>query len=103
MVFRQDLLSLLTQLDECLGRSDVARLKFLCSDIVPKAKLENVTRGLHLMQELCKLDRLGPDNRILLNQLLYKIGRYDLLRTLGMQKTVVERTFGSPHGIPSSR
>ena len=102
-VYRQDYRVLLKQLDDCLGHSDLVRLKFLCADIIPKARLEQVSRGVHLMEELTKQDRLGPGNLLLLNQLLYKIGRHDLLRMLGIPKAAVERTFGSPQGITPNR
>ncbi|ELT91797.1 hypothetical protein CAPTEDRAFT_220640 [Capitella teleta] len=102
-VYRQDLLVLLKQLDECLGRNDLVRMKFLCADIIPKGQMEQISRGIHLMEELIKRDRLTPGNLLLLNQLLYKIGRHDLLRTIGVNKTLVERTFGHEQGILQNR
>ncbi|XP_043097680.1 caspase-8 [Puntigrus tetrazona] len=77
------------RIDENLTSNEVAQLKFLCADLIPKRRMETVTDAKELflrMEEQALLD-----DRLLVPELLITIGRLDLLGILGMSKVDVER------------
>nr|ACP41139.1 caspase 8 [Tubifex tubifex] len=80
-----DYRKLLIDVHENLVSRDLAALKFLCSDIMPVAVLERVTSGLELL-DLLETRRyiVAADNVLFLAELLYYIGRKDLLRKLNV-------------------
>ncbi|KAI4885383.1 hypothetical protein NFI96_020334 [Prochilodus magdalenae] len=77
-------LQLLHQIDEELTKGEVAALKFLCTDLVSKKRLEGVKDAKDLFLQLNEQALL--DDRFLLAELLHTIGRYDLLRLLDTNK-----------------
>lgn len=79
----------LHDIDEELTKSDVAALKFLCMDILPKKRLENVKDAKDLFLRLEEQALLN--DVYFLADLLHTIGRKDLLQLLGTD----ERKIGS--------
>ncbi|XP_035376410.1 caspase-8 [Electrophorus electricus] len=79
----------LHEIDEELVKSEVAALKFLCTDFVGRKRLETVKDAKDLFQRLDEQDSLGEGH--LLAELLYTIGRYDLLVSLGTSKAEVRK------------
>ncbi|TSK62579.1 Caspase-8 [Bagarius yarrelli] len=85
----------LHKVDEQLQKSEVAALKFLCMDHLGRKRLENVKDAKHLFTQLIEQDLLS--NELFLPDLLYTIGRYDLLSKLGTNKTCVSRSLENTH------
>ncbi|NWR72377.1 CASPA protein, partial [Centropus unirufus] len=86
--FRQQLLLI----DQNLVSEDVSALKFLCTDLLPFKKLENVKSALDIFQLLIDEDYLSKEDTFLLAELLYRIKRYPLLKILGYTKEEVEES-----------
>ncbi|XP_007230922.3 caspase-8 [Astyanax mexicanus] len=76
-------------IDEELTKSEVAALKFLCSDVISRKRLENVKDAKDLFLRL-REQALLDDPRFLA-ELLYTIRRNDLLTFLGTNKREVNR------------
>lgn len=95
----------LHEIDEDLTSSEVAQLKFLCMDIIPKKRLETVTDAKELFLRLEEQALL--DDGLLVPELLITIGRFDLLGILEMSKNNVERNLlqrdASIKGVSSYR
>ncbi|XP_072297166.1 caspase-8 [Eucyclogobius newberryi] len=70
----------LSKVGEELDSSDVASLCFLCSDVITRKRLENVTDATRLFDRLEEKGLL--DNDAYLSQLLQTIGRNDLVDIL---------------------
>ncbi|XP_016364456.1 caspase-8-like [Sinocyclocheilus rhinocerous] len=77
------------KIDENLTCNEVAQLKFLCMDLIPKKRLETVTDAKELFLRLEEQALL--DDGLLIPELLITIGRLDLLGILEMSKDDVER------------
>ncbi len=71
---------ILKEIDEELDSQEVAAMCFLCRDNVPGAKLEKVTRGLNVIIELESKGLVSATSNQFLLEVLYRIGRLDLLR-----------------------
>ncbi|NXN34595.1 CASPA protein, partial [Nycticryphes semicollaris] len=84
--FRQQLLLI----DENLVAEDVAALKFLCTDLLPFKKLENVKSALDIFQLLMTEEYLNEEDTFLLAELLYRMKCHSLLKKLGYTKEKVE-------------
>jgi len=70
-----------------LGQRDIASLKFLCSDFISVSKIEQIKSGLdivQMLQQMCLISQ--PDNVHFLAELLWLIGRIDLLYKLNSSK-----------------
>jgi len=66
-----------------LGRRDLESLKFLCSDFFPVSKMERLRSGLDIVQSLQQMCLISPpDNVYFLAELLWLVGRVDLLHKL---------------------
>ncbi|XP_042581513.1 caspase-8 [Cyprinus carpio] len=93
------------QIDENLTSGEVAQLKFLCMDLIPKKRLETVTDAKELFLRLNEQALL--DDGLLVPELLITIGRFDLLGILEMSKDNVERNLlqrdASIKGVSSYR
>jgi Death effector domain len=77
--FHQTMLDIQSQLAKC----EIDALKFLCCDYIPLGRLENVKYAIQLINELtrqCLIET--PDKVSFLAELLWHLGRYDLLRKL---------------------
>lgn len=77
------------EIDEDLTSSDVAQLKFLCMDLIPKKRLEPVIDAKDLFLRLEEQALL--EDGLLVPELLITIGRLDLLVILDKTKEEVER------------
>ncbi|XP_048056550.1 caspase-8-like isoform X2 [Megalobrama amblycephala] len=77
------------EIDEDLTSSNVAQLKFLCIDLIPKKRLETVIDAKDLFLRLDEQALL--DDGLLVPELLITIGRRDSLVILGTTKEEVER------------
>nr|XP_055068330.1 caspase-8-like isoform X4 [Misgurnus anguillicaudatus] len=82
-------LQMLLEIDEDLEKGEVAQLKFLCTDLVQKKRLETVTDFKDLSQRLEEQELL--DDGLLIPELLITIRRLDLLKILNTSKEQVER------------
>lgn len=74
-----DFSSCLYEIAEHLGRDELAALKFLCLDHIPKRKQESIEDALMLFQELQERGLLEEGNLSFLKELLFLINRLDLL------------------------
>ncbi|CAM4622231.1 hypothetical protein PO909_006026 [Leuciscus waleckii] len=79
----------LHEIDENLTSADVAQLKFLCMDLIPKKRLETVRDAKDLFLRLEEQALL--DDKLLVPELLITIGRLDLLVILKTSKEEVNR------------
>ncbi|KAK7144445.1 hypothetical protein R3I94_010763 [Phoxinus phoxinus] len=79
----------LHEIDENLTSTDVAQLKFLCMNLIPKKRLETVIDGKDLFQRLDEQALL--DDQLLVPELLITIKRRDLLGILKTSKEEVDR------------
>lgn len=77
------------KIDQNLTSIEVAQLKFLCTDLIPKKHLETVTDAKDLFLRLEEQALL--DDGLLVPDLLFTIGRLDLLAILESSKEEVER------------
>ncbi|EOB05063.1 Caspase-10, partial [Anas platyrhynchos] len=84
--FRQQLLLI----DGNLGAEEVAALKFLCTDLIPFKKLENVQSAVDIFQLLMAEDYVNEEDTFLLAELLYRIKCNFLLNKLGYTKEKVQ-------------
>lgn len=82
-------LSKLHEIDEGLTKSEVAALKFLCMDYLGRKRLETVKDAKDLFIRLSEQDLLA--SKLFLSDLLYTIGRYDLLSILDTDSKCVRR------------
>ncbi|MCJ8729934.1 hypothetical protein PDJAM_G00111740 [Pangasius djambal] len=82
-------LSKLHEIDEGLAKSEVAALKFLCMDYLGRKRLETVKDAKDLFLRLSEQALL--EDEFFLSDLLYTIGRYDLLPVLDTNKNNVSR------------
>lgn len=81
--------SLLTIYNQ-LRNSEFQSMKFLCSDIISDAKMEQFQNVLELFQELEKLGKIGePNNFMMIAEMLLHIGRSDQLKTLNLTKEMI--------------
>ncbi len=67
-------------IDEELKKKDILFLKFLCKDVISQAEIETITRGIHLIEQLQIRRQITQDNVWFLAELLYKVGRADLVK-----------------------
>ncbi|XP_053926137.1 caspase-10 isoform X2 [Cuculus canorus] len=77
-------------IDENLVAEDVSALKFLCTDLLPFRKLENVKSAVDIFQFLMDEDYLNKEDTFLLAELLYRIKCYPLLMKVGYTKDKVQ-------------
>ncbi|NXY45937.1 CASPA protein, partial [Ceuthmochares aereus] len=75
---------------ENLVAEDVSALKFLCIDLLPFGKLENVKSAMDIFQFLMDEDYLNKEDTFLLAELLYRMRCYSLLRKLSYTKDKVQ-------------
>ena len=72
----------LFKLSNRLTNSDVKKLKFLCSALLPRRNLETINTGFELFTALEGIEELSPDKLDTLEQLLKALKRGHLLRPL---------------------
>jgi len=79
-----------------LGHRDIASLKFLCSDFFPVSRMERIRTGLDIVESLkqkCLISE--PDNVLFLAELLFLVGRIDLLCKLNVSQDDVRSSLSS--------
>ncbi|NXB10503.1 CASP8 protein, partial [Cnemophilus loriae] len=82
-----------------LDTAELAALKFLSREHVPRRRLEAARSPHDLFEALHEKDVLEAGNLAFLRELLYRIGRIDLLVThLGSSREQVERELRAPGG-----
>lgn len=74
----------LQDIDEDLKKRDVEDLKFLCTELISEAKLENCTRGLDVFDELMNQGFITTQDGSLLIELLVYLGKIKKVRQLGV-------------------
>ncbi|XP_036401141.1 caspase-8-like isoform X2 [Megalops cyprinoides] len=89
--------NVLHTIDSELESENVAALKFLCSDIVPRKQLQKVRDGRDLFLKLEERGLLG-DDCLIVAELLITIQRFDLLRHLRLTRVEAERSLSSRRG-----
>lgn len=78
--------SALLSIHDQLRSSDFESMKFLCADLISGGKMEKIKSALHLFEHLQNQNKISANNVLLLGELLYRIGRSDLLKNLQMSK-----------------
>ncbi|NWR53721.1 CASP8 protein, partial [Regulus satrapa] len=82
-----------------LGEAELAALKFLSRDYVPWGRLETIRSPCDLFEALKEKGLLEVGNLAFLRELLYRIGRIDILVThLGSGREQVESELRAPGG-----
>ncbi|NWW35075.1 CASP8 protein, partial [Panurus biarmicus] len=92
-----DFLKLLFEVSEALVTEELAALKFLSLEHVPRRKLETIQEPKAFFEVLQEKDMIGVGNLSFLKELLYRISRIDLLTThLGSSREEMERELQIP-------
>ncbi|XP_063050137.1 caspase-8-like, partial [Engraulis encrasicolus] len=92
----EDNLKLLLEIDQELDSAEVKSLKFLCSDVIGRKPLETVIDAQVLFKRLSEQGKM--DDMSFLEELLYTINRFDLLRRFKKSRQQVETAVQSnPH------
>ncbi|NXG04287.1 CASP8 protein, partial [Sakesphorus luctuosus] len=87
----------LLAVSEELGQAELEALKFLSREHVPRGRLEAARSPHELFEALRECGALEAGNMALLRELLYRIGRIDLLAAhLGSGREQVERELREP-------
>lgn len=73
---------MLLEISEKLAHEHLAKLKFLCGNIIGKKKSEEITSGVQLFDCLIERAEIGPDNTELLRKLLTGVGQQALLEII---------------------
>ncbi|NXH56115.1 CASP8 protein, partial [Rhabdornis inornatus] len=89
----------LLAISEELDEAELAALKFLSREHVPRRKLEDARSPHDFLETLQEMGVLEAGNLAFLRELLYRIGRIDLLVAhLGSSREQVERELRAPGG-----
>ncbi|NXW75568.1 CASP8 protein, partial [Hirundo rustica] len=91
-----DFLKVLFEISEALVTEELAALKFLSLDHVPRRKLEAIQEPKAFFEVLQEKDLIGVGNLFFLKELLYRICRIDLLTSLGSSREQMERELRIP-------
>nr|UCK81519.1 caspase-8-like protein [Arenicola marina] len=83
---------MLKTISDALSKYDIAALKFLCSEIIPSSKLESLHNGLGLLGQLEDRRYITPLQCQFLAELLFRIGRRDLVKRAGFNLAAVKTT-----------
>ncbi|NXS28734.1 CASP8 protein, partial [Pomatostomus ruficeps] len=87
-----DFHKLLFEVSEALVTDELAALKFLSLEHVPRRKLEAIQEPKAFLEVLQEKDMIGARNLSFLKELLYRIGRIDLLTAhLGSSREDMEK------------
>ncbi|XP_010404904.1 caspase-8 [Corvus cornix cornix] len=93
----RDFRKLLFEVSEALVTDELSALKFLSLEHVPRRKLEAIQEPKAFFEVLQEKDMIGVGNLSLLKELLYRIGRIDLLTAhLGSSREEMERELQLP-------
>lgn len=92
-----DFLKLLFEVSEALVTEELAALKFLSLEHVPRRRLETIQEPKAFFEVLQEKDMIGVGNLSFLKELLYRISRIDLLTApLGSSREEMERELRVP-------
>ncbi|NXS85887.1 CASP8 protein, partial [Erpornis zantholeuca] len=92
-----DFRKLLFEVSEALVTDELSALKFLSLEHVPRRKLEATQEPKAFFEVLQEKDMIGVGNMFFLKELLYRIGRIDLLTAhLGSSREEMERELQLP-------
>ncbi|NXY53681.1 CASP8 protein, partial [Callaeas wilsoni] len=92
-----DFRKLLFEVSEALVTDELGALKFLSLDHVPRRKLEAIQEPKAFFEVLQEKDMIGVGNPSFLKELLYRIGRIDLLTAqLGSSREGMKRELQVP-------
>ncbi|NXO20473.1 CASP8 protein, partial [Cisticola juncidis] len=92
-----EFLKLLFEVSEALVTTELAALKFLSQEHVPRRKLEAIQEPKAFFEVLQEKDLIGPGNLSFLKELLYRISRIDLLTAhLGSGREEMSRELQVP-------
>ncbi|NXO83074.1 CASP8 protein, partial [Sitta europaea] len=92
-----DFRKLLFEVSEALITEELAALKFLSLEHVPRRKLEAIQEPKAFFEVLQEKDMIGVGNLSFLKELLYRISRIDLLTAhLGSSREEMERELQGP-------
>ena len=89
--------SLLKQLDGELVSDDIESIKFLSRNILDDYTLEGIKRGFDLFTQMENRQLLAERNTSYLAELLFRIGRYDLVNKLGYRTDELKQIFSGFH------
>ncbi|NXH84513.1 CASP8 protein, partial [Edolisoma coerulescens] len=93
----RDFRKLLFEVSEALVTDELSALKFLSLEHVPRRKLEATQEPKAFFEVLQEKDMIGVGNLSFLKELLYRIGRIDLLSAhLGSSREEMERELQLP-------
>ncbi|XP_068878260.1 caspase-8-like [Aphelocoma coerulescens] len=93
----RDFHKLLFEVSEALVTDELSALKFLSLERVPRRKLEAIQEPKAFFEVLQEKDMIGVGNLSFLKELLYRIGRIDLLTAhLGSSREEMERELQLP-------
>ncbi|NWU21859.1 CASP8 protein, partial [Dyaphorophyia castanea] len=93
----RDFHKLLFEVSEALVTDELSALKFLSLEHVPRRKLEAIQEPKAFLEVLQEKDMIGVGNISFLKELLYRIGRIDLLTAhLGSSREEMERELQLP-------
>ncbi|NXB31371.1 CASP8 protein, partial [Eulacestoma nigropectus] len=99
----RDFRKLLFEVSEALVPDELAALKFLSLEHVPRRKLEAIEEPKAFLEVLQEKDMIGVGNVSFLKELLYRISRIDLLTAhLGSSREEMERALQLPGGAQVS-
>ncbi|NWR53724.1 CASP8 protein, partial [Regulus satrapa] len=98
-----DFRKLLLDISEALVSTELAALKFLSWDHISRSKLEAIQNSKDFFEVLQEKDLIRVENLSFLKELLYQIGRMDLLTArLGTSREEMERVLQAPGGAQVS-
>ncbi|NWV94805.1 CASP8 protein, partial [Machaerirhynchus nigripectus] len=93
----RDFRKLLFEVSEALVTDELSALKFLSLEHVPRRKLEAIQEPKAFLEVLQEKDMIGAGNMSFLKELLFRIGRIDLLTAyLGSSREEMERELQVP-------
>lgn len=88
--------ALLLKISDQLSESQLAKIKFLCGDMIGKKDMEKIKNGIELFQILSERRKLGPDDMDYLLELLKQIQRQDLVDEVTRFQTCQMSTVNQP-------
>ncbi|GAA6102068.1 protein FADD [Tachysurus ichikawai] len=74
--------AMLLEISERLSHEQLAKLKFLCGDVIGKKKSEDISSGIQLFDCLIERAEIGPNNTDYLRKHLTDIGQQVLLEII---------------------
>ena len=73
---------ILNRVSQNIRQDELARMKFMCADHIPKRKMEDIVTPLNLWEVLMEKEIIGPMKVEFIENLLVQIDRLDLVDLL---------------------